>query len=59
MINKRLFITETASRILAGMCANSEKEPSPEKALEYAEELWEELEKKSYPDNFNRIGMVE
>ena len=59
MINKGVYIAETASRILAGMCSNPDKEPSPESALRYAEKLWEELEKKAYPDNFKRIGIVE
>jgi hypothetical protein len=56
MTTKDVFIAETASRILAAMCACPDKEPSPEKALELAEQLWAELKAKAYVNTFNRIG---
>lgn len=56
MIRKNTFIAETAVTIYASMFANPERDPSPEAALQYAEDLWKELENKSYPDKFGRIG---
>lgn len=56
MIRKNTFISETAAQIYASMFANPERDPSPALALEKAEEFWQELEKKAYPDKFGRIG---
>ncbi|WP_136809561.1 hypothetical protein [Desulfosediminicola flagellatus] len=59
MIRKNIFIVETAGRIYASMFANTERAPSPTIAIEKAEELWQEIEKKAYPDKFGRIGTEE
>lgn len=56
MIKKNIYIAETAARILAAMCASPEKIPLPQEALQLAEELWQSLEDKAYPDTFGRIG---
>ncbi len=59
MIRKTTFIAKTAARIYASMFANPERDPSPAEAIEKAEELWEKLVEKSYPDKFGRIGTEE
>lgn len=48
---KDAFMSETSAQILAGMCANPEKVPSPEHAIELAEELWQHLVEKNYTNN--------
>lgn len=46
-MDKNEFLISCSQQIFSGMMANPEKNPDPEIAVSYAEELWDALEKKS------------